>query len=230
MTIQRRNFYEDTMGKSKREFPKIELPNSNHPPRNPNPQSLDGFEYVPSLNLYVSKQKELHRKNWSDCQSILNERGDRMPTPLEFIEFLKHLRGKQDSDSREILNEIYEIRDPWRAEWLDGRFEVQNGKKMNYHEFDNSGRIVEKSVDLSGVLMQDKIPGVDINSWLANNQYGLPQAGIKSGDLYYWKPRNGTVARFCAYSVGAGLYCGGVPSNRSDGLGVRAVRRLAQKI
>ena len=45
-----------------------------------NAPDISGFEYVPSLRLYVSKVRELKGKNWTDCQAGLHTRGDRMPT------------------------------------------------------------------------------------------------------------------------------------------------------
>ena len=76
-------------------------------------------------------------------------------------------------------------------------------------------------------LMKDKTPGISLENWLeTSTKQGFPSRKVKSGDLYYWSSRsdNNSVARFYAYSGGAGLVCGRFPSGRNADLGVRAVR------
>jgi hypothetical protein len=192
--------------------------------------SINGFEYVPSIGLYVSKERELNNKNWNECQKELHLRGDRMITPYEFTEFIKHLRGKSNPEPLNILNEILEVRYPWRAEWLDASFEVSGDEvNMKYHEFDSNGGIDRKEIHVSGVLTQDKLPGINLSAWIGNNEYGLPRQSVVSGNLYYWHPRAERVAWFYADSDGADLGCNGNPGGRGTSLGVRAVRRNVQK-
>jgi hypothetical protein len=186
---------------------------------------LDGFEYVPSLGLYVAKKKELHGENWNSCKTALHQRGDRMPTIYEFVEFMKHLRTKNDNEATTILDEVYTVRDPWRAEWLDARFEEGT---MKCYAFEGQN-IKEESKDLTGILSKDKTPGIDLKIWLSDNHYGLPKESSASDKgIWYWYPRAGYVARFNAYSDGANLDCDGDPAGRDDALGVRAVRRPSQ--
>lgn len=190
-----------------------------------NAPNLDGFEYVPSIGLYVSKQKELHNKDWNQIKAELHGRNDRMQTIYEFTEFIKHLRTKNTDEARDVLDEIYKVEGDWRSEWLDARFE-KRGKlwKMHYHVFGDSG-IEERTQDLTGVLMKDKTPGIDLDSWLEDNYYGLPKSSIKNEKLRYWHPRDRSVAGFDAGSGGAFLVCDGGPDGRDASLGVRAVRR-----
>lgn len=190
---------------------------------------LDGFEYVSSIGLYVGKQKELHNQDWNEAKSELHNRGDRMPTTYEFVEFINHLKGKNDAEANTILDEIYKVEGDWRSEWLDARF-VTQGKSlaMKYYEFDNSGKIVEKNRILRGILKKDKTPGISLDSWLSNNVFGLPKSDAPAGDLYYWSSVNGAVAGFDANSGRAVLDCNGDPDGRYASLGVRAVRRASQ--
>ena len=184
--------------------------------------SLGGFEYVPSIGLYVEMQKEFHGKNWNEATQELHSRGDRKPTPYEFVEFIKHLRMKNTDEARAVLDEIYSVRDPWRAEWLDARFD---SGAMKYYVFGDSG-IEEKTRNLTGVLMDDKFPGINLETWLSDNEFGFPKNNIDRGLLYYWKPADKKVARFGANLGRAVLDCYGDPDCRSASLGVRAVRRL----
>jgi hypothetical protein len=189
---------------------------------------ISGFVYVPSIGLYVGKEKELHGNNWENCKSGLHGRGDRMPTPYEFVEFMKHLREKDDDEARRILDEIYTVRDSWRSEYLDAKFEIRDGiRRMHYFIFTDSC-IEEKSVDLNDVLMEDRKPGIDLTSWINDSYQGLPKQDVGQGDIWYWHPRNGNVVRFYASSDVAILSCNRDPGGFDASLGVRAVRRDAR--
>jgi hypothetical protein len=189
-----------------------------------NAPSLDGFEYVPTIGLYVAKEKEMFGKNWDECQTDLHNRGDRMPTISEYVEFINHLRAQNTDEAIKILDEIYTVRGPWRSEWLDAKFSVDNDTTiMIYNTFTQQG-IELATVNLQGILAQDKKPGIDLDLWLADNEYGVPKSTISDGDLWYWHPRNNSVARFVADSGRTLLGCDGDPSGRLASLGVRAVR------
>ena len=95
---------------------------------------------------------------------------------------------------------------------------------VSYHTFDSKGKIVQKSEKLENYLAENKTPGIDLESWLANpTKHGLPKPDCKKGSLYYWNPVNGYVARFNADSVRALLNCNWSPGNCDAGLGVRYV-------
>ncbi|MDO8556035.1 MAG: hypothetical protein Q7R96_02570 [Nanoarchaeota archaeon] len=177
----------------------------------------------------------------------------RMPTIYEFAHFVKYLRENRGRDLPDanradiegILDDILTVRAPYRAEWLDAKFVKKGGLTfmpgapnlggdlhMDYNHKINgaAGLVADNSVQLSNdVLMSDKTPGISIDSWLGNNAlnmtHGLPKKGTATGDLYYWHPRKDMVARFLASSGRASLCCDRGPSDSSDGLGVRAVRR-----
>jgi hypothetical protein len=194
-----------------------------------NAPSLDGFEYVSSIGLYVAKQRELHNKNWNEATQELHARGDRMPTPYEFVEFIKYLRSQSTDEAYQVLDEIYKVGGNWRSEWLDAQFSTGNsGTIMRYHIFGNG--IETKHADLVNVLAETKTPGINLDAWLNDNEFGLPKSDVPNGDLYYYKPANGRVAWFSAYSGRAGLYCNRDPSDSSDSLGVRAVRRPRENL
>ena len=197
--------------------------------------NLNGFIYVPSINLYVAKERTLQGKNWNDCQTRLHANGERMPTIPEFTEFLKYLRanssGVKDASQSEvttILDDILTVRSPYRAEWLDADFKVyKNGLNVNYYVFEN-GSIAQKTEQLEDCLMKDKTPGIDLDSWLNNTtKQGLPKANVADGTIWYWFPRsdNNSVAGFIGNAVRAVLICDWYPTDTNPSLGVRAIRR-----
>jgi hypothetical protein len=191
------------------------------------PSDEEDFIYVPSINLRVAKKRTHLGKDWNECHKLLQRFGERMLTLPEFVEFLKYVKIHHPN----VYNEITEVRNPWRAEWLDADFKMK-GKDLyvNFYLFDAGGNIIQKSELLDrNTLMEDKIPGISLEDYLNNNHtiQGLPNKEVKSGDLYYWRPRsdNNSVAGFVANSGRAGLYCYWYPPFVASALGVRAVRQ-----
>ena len=130
-----------------------------------------------------------------------------------------------------ILNDIIEVRAPWRSEWLDADFKVKSNKLyINYEHQTKFGRFTaDKSDLLEDCLMQDKGPGIDLQSWIDTANYrGFPSKNVKDGSIHYWYPRsdNNSVAGFYVGSGRADLVCDWYPTNAGAALGVRAIRRV----
>ena len=179
-----------------------------------------------------SRQKVLLGKNWFETHEGLQKNGARMLTPAEFIEFLKYIKATD----KNLYNEITEVRNPLRAEWLDADFKTK-GEDLyinTNHVLNENGILVPKNSEIldKNTLMKDKNPGISLDDYIMNNHIsqGLPSKDVKSGDLYYWSPGkdNNSVARFGADSGGADLGCSGDPSFGDSNLGVRPVK-LASK-
>lgn len=190
---------------------------------------LSGYIHIPSINKHIAKQRTLNGKTWYDAHKELQSQGLRMPTVNEFIEFLKYLKhgypNRQEAEY--VLDDILTVKSPWRAEWLDAKFEKKNNIWcINYsHEVQGSELIAQYSKELEACLMQDKTPGIDLDDWLNNaNSQGLPKPDVKQGPICYWYPRENAVARFLASSDRAGFLCYGYPEISNSDLGVRAVR------
>src|SRR3989344_5563573 len=78
------------------------------------------FIYVPSLELYVAKEKTHFRKNWFESHKLLQEQGNRMLIIPEFIEFLKYLKSRSNNQEyQNIYKNITGGKNYWIAEWLD---------------------------------------------------------------------------------------------------------------
>jgi hypothetical protein len=188
--------------------------------------NLENYMLIPSLNLYVAKQKTLKGKNWFQAHQELQASGQRMLTIPEFIEVLKYTKQHQP----EIYREITEVRSPWRAEWLDADFKLKAGKLYIHSNHLYQGtELVSQTTQLldSETLRENRVPGISLEQWLENpTSQGLPKQNIASGNLHYFKPEENdhSVARFSAGSGGAYLSCNRIPSFSDTDLGVRAVK------
>jgi len=155
---------------------------------------------------------------WEKTQEALKKQGCQMLTIPEFIEFLKFTRKNYP----EIFEDITVVRDPWRTEWLDAYFKEEKGQMYIYTRNTKKREKLDKDT-----LMEDKLPGIDFNDLFSNStKQGLPKLNVKAGVLYYWYPRNGTVAGFGADSDRANLGCNGNPRGSSSALGVRPAKKF----
>jgi len=153
------------------------------------------------------------------------------------VDFLKELRdgargskivhdgnGNRITDTSRLerfYKEITEVRDPYRAEWFSDEF---GDNTITYNIIKPDGTMQEVTEPVDG-LMEDKRPGINLDYWLDNaTPQGLPPANTPDGDLYYWYPRNGAVARFSANSDRVYLYCNRDPDYSNSALGVRAAK------
>ena len=173
------------------------------------PSIPKNFIYIPSKKIHVAKERSLQGRNWFDS----HENG--MQTLPEFVEFLKYAR----EHNQDIYNEITQIRNPFRGEWIDAYFEKR--KDGMYVLTENKTRI--EKLD-EGTLMEDK--KISLDSWLDNpTKQGLPKKEVEKGNLVFWHPRNNSVAAFYADGVRSVLDCNRDPAFSNSCLGVRAVRR-----
>jgi len=187
--------------------------------------SLGSFIYVPSVNLYVAKERSHLGKEWHNAHKELHKQNLRMPTIPQFIEFLKCLRADPTAENTRVYKEITEARDPSRAEWLDAKFYLKDDELwVAYnHIIDSDGNVVPQDhKKLEGHLMQDT-PGISLEHWLNSPpKQGLPPADARQGDLSYRHPRDGDVALFIANSAGGILNCNVNPGYSGSNLGVFA--------
>jgi len=183
-------------------------------------ENRDDFIYVPSMNLYVAKERSHFGKNCCEAHEALLEEDLRMLTIPEFVNFLNYLRENPSDENTQVYKEITQVRDPWRAEWLDAYFEKR--KDGCYVLTGNK----TKSEKLETALMEDKTPGISLDSWLKNpTSQGLPKPDVAKGDLYYWHPENSRSVRFGVGSHEAGLSCDGGLLYSSCMRGVRAAKQ-----
>ena len=184
-----------------------------------------GFIYVSKINLYFSKERT-HTKDWNQTHnSLKTEKREgmslRMPMLLEFRQYLRFLdENKSNLEYKTILDEITQVRELWRANWIDAFFEQ---REDGFYILTRNKTKAEK---LQDYLMEDKKPGINFHEYLYNDTLvtaqGLPKPNFPQGDFYYWQPINGTVAGFFAVAGGAVLGCCRDPAGRCSSLGVYA--------
>ena len=189
-------------------------------------------------DLLVSMEKSHLGETWDNCYEALQQEEQFMLPIREFVDFINLLKSGRAFDGNgrtintktltQILNEIIEVRNPWRSEMLGNKFKDVNGVLHieHNHRFVNGQLQSLNTEPLEQYLMQDKTPGISLDHWLSNaNSQGLPIPNTNNGDLYYWHPRDNSVARFGSDSGWAGLNCVGGPGDSCPALGVRGARK-----
>jgi hypothetical protein len=191
-------------------------------------------------DLLVSKDRRHKNSNWNQAHKALSKEDSFMLTIRQFVDLLALLKssnplydGRGNPLHKDRVEELYaditEVRDPYRAEWLDAKFtetgRIRSKWELTYHKIKPDGTSEEVIEQLQECLMDDKTPGIDLD-YLLNNatDQGLPPKNNSEGSLYYWHPRKERVARFRADSDWAFLDCNWDPLYSNSELGVRAAK------
>ena len=192
--------------------------------------ALSDYIYVPSINCYLAKKRTHLKTNWYDCHKQLHKENLLMPTIPQFLAYINYLKANPNGTSlgdaskqeiESILDNILTVRSPWRAEWLDAKFEKKDRLYINYnHRTINDKLQAQNSEPLESCLMEDCWADV-----LNGNKQGLPTRELAQNqrEIYYWHPKENYVARFGAGSGRADLDCNRDPSDSSASLGVFSV-------
>ena len=185
-----------------------------------NVSSKDGFIYIPTANIHFARQRTHLGKNWDETHELLKSEGLRMPTMEEFRKTLAYFRSSNEQEMQNLYKEITEVKNPWRANWIDAYFQKRDD---GFYVLTGNKTKAEK---LEDCLMEDKTPGINLDDWLEGKNVtsqGLPNPNMEDGKLYYWHPKDGSVARFYVSSDRADLNCFRYPSSRGSDLGVFGV-------
>ena len=150
-------------------------------------ETPEGFEYVPSINLYVSIEKEFLDENWQKTREIIEKSGDRIPTPWEFTQFLAYEKFKNP----DFYKKTTEIKERWEGEFLDGFFKnVEKKLCIFYHMFDKEGKIKTKYEPIRETNTHER-KNISIDDWIESSTHqGFPKWKIKEGNFRYWPPQD----------------------------------------
>lgn len=186
-------------------------------------KEADGTDYIGNMN-------------WNTALTLNKRLGNMTFNPRQFIDFKELLEtgiagkskvhnglGKKIDEPllTEVYKEICEVREPWRAEWLDAAFTDQNGALYITTDHNLQGYNLKGRTE----LLEDHVREDGWIDFTSFNRQGLPTKKARAQKLYYWSPVAGRVARFYAYSDRAVLYCNWNPTGSGAGLGVRPVRK-----
>ena len=190
-------------------------------------------------DLLIAKNKSHENKKWFQAQGLLKQEDSFMLTPELFAEFLRLLKSKRElfdgfgnliteqNIKERILEEILEIRNPWRAEGLDQKYLRGHSKLfVSYHKFDSSGKLIQVTEQLNKeTLMHSRTPGISLDDYVENpTSQGLPKKIIKEGGLWYWPPIENNVAGFFVCADWAYFNCSTDPNVSDANLGVRKAK------
>ena len=185
--------------------------------------------------ILISIEEFYPNNSWHQMHELLQKENHYMPNIEDIVNMSRLLLENKaryadgtpinPKEQKRIFNEIYEVRDPWRSEYVDARFEQRaDGLYILSNHIikpDNSLKSM-KEENLEDTLMKDKTPGIDLLSWLNDpNKHSLPEKNIKKGKYYYGFPKKDAVAGFDASSDGAGFGCNRGPQYSDASLGVR---------
>ncbi len=194
------------------------------------------------LKLKNNDQGYLGNINFKKAQDIAKGLEGVVESPLLFVEKLRILKSgkgydkegtKQDPKRLEqAFNEITEVRNPWRFQWLDHQYFLDKERRLQvtYHRFVD-GKIKEVTEPLDPeTLMENRKPGIDLVDYINNpTSQGLPRKSVKEGSLYFSHSRNCAVARFLAYADGSDLGGYGDPGCSDSGGGVAVAKIFHRK-
>lgn len=188
-----------------------------------------------SIDMLMPFERTHCGERHTDCSTpfLLDKESGCMPNGGMQVDFLKLIKsgkafdgnGKRISSTRlnALYDEITGVRIPSRAEWIDATF---GDGIISYHLIEEDGRVRHVTESLGVCLMEDKTPGISLDSWLKTaDKHGLPTNKTEDGNLMFQHPINGRVAVFCACSDGAGLGCIVDPADSDAAIGVRVAKR-----
>ena len=206
------------------------------------PQSAENTRatYHPKLQqhgLLVAQERSRFKMSYNQRETDLHKQGALIIILPEFTQLGKLLELDEVYDGNgnlinkervtEIKNEIFELRDPWRAEYIGNRFNTKpkvTTTSTTYFTINQDGKLIKVTESLSQDTLLNGDQLIDLSSWFKNiTVQGLPNNQTQKGSLNYCSPRNYAVAMFYAHTLDAGLLC-----SKSDNVispnGVREVR------
>ncbi len=240
----------DKLNREADKQPKSPIPTTQPAPQaHPSAPNLNGYIYVPSIHLYVAKERELNGLNWNRAVDKIYDQGiniagtrAEMPTPFEFMSYVKYLLlgnipNLPEAERQGIVDDILKVGN-YRGNWLNARFvKLKRGFKdfgVEKVAFNSSGKRDIKTEPLEQCLWQDCWAYLSsINKQgLLTKQYAS-QSYEQEKSAYFWYPRENCVAGFVASAGWADLSCSWDPGSSVASLGVRFVVRpkgVSQKI
>gem|GEM_PF-6725101 len=177
----------------------------------------EDFIYVPSRNIYVSREKTFGYYSWEEAHRLLALKNRRMITAPEFLDFLgeakenypefynnliKRKEGNSeydyDIDNQQLRTDkscrLSDLFPRFEAEWLDTKVYLKNNEDFwidSNHEVIDGKIIAKKSAPLEeSTINFNLVPGISIDSWIKTaNSQGFPTEKAELGQFHYSCPK-----------------------------------------
>jgi len=186
---------------------------------------------IPDRNILIAKEETFKEENWINTHYKLAENGLFMPSPAIFMPYFVNVRNAAQGDL--ILYDgnnnplsIDEAEDLWKYlstghrdgcwTWLDAcfthidRWMIAYDNKVQLYSKGNKD-FNHKFCDLESTLDGECYVDIDFDRQGFPKSQSAHQEYKQGENIYYRPPRDGTVARFCAVSSKASLYCDANP-------------------
>jgi len=220
-------------------------------PSTPIAANINPADYiqVPQKKLVIAKRQDYNGLKFEEAIRATADKGLRVPRIDEMVQHFINVRDAvegrmtlHDGNNNAILQA--EAREHWNYlsstdrskfgntvfwTWLDAFFK-ENASGLYIMETDH--RVVKDASGATRINSRNMSLDayVKMNGWtgLSFNNQGLPVSAsplsqyTQGQNIYFYQPVKDRVARFYAYSGGAGLYCDGGPRGSSSVLGVLA--------
>ena len=206
--------------------------------------NLGDYVQIPNSNILISKFEPDQYKgmNWQETHEALARDGLFMPSPAIFMPYFKQVieanKGNTQlydgngnlipqnkvNDFYKHLTEDHINEGAWS--WLDAKF---NGGMIEINHRIVNGNLQGQKHDLESHVNADCYVDLEFNSQGLPTKKSQSQKYEQGKNMYFYKPRDGFVARFDANSDWAVLGCTWVPDYRDGSLGVFACAEGTQK-
>ena len=234
--IETEKAYEEYLARSKTKKPKPRTPaNPVRPPANINQRD---YIRIPGTNTLIAREETNKGLNWDDTHFTLQDSGLYMPSQKLFMPYFLNVieaakgnttlyDGANNPIPRDEAEDLYKYLTSGHRDgcwtWLDAKFEKEGSSW--FIETDHrvaQGSTSKTRMPLEACLREDAYVELDFNSQGLATKKSTDQDYKQGENIYYWHPRDGTVARFNAGSGWADLICGRDPSGSYAELGVFA--------
>ncbi|MFA5174465.1 MAG: hypothetical protein WC438_04765 [Candidatus Pacearchaeota archaeon] len=191
----------------------------------------DKWVYVPLIDMSFARQRTHQNTNWYDQNKALISENLLMPTPEQTWELIFYLKDNLDNpEHREVYDDILKRtpKDIWHGENQNAYFTKEGDKFYIQHikGIKSNGELVlTNKVEISDYLNSDCWADISSKANITDKGLCKTSSSIQNysqgNNIYFWQPRNNSVARFYAGSDRVDLDCGRNPENAGASLGVR---------
>jgi len=201
------------------------------------PSTIDSEKYlqIPNTNIIIAREETFKGKDWYQTHEELKKENLFMPTIPLFISHFMNVKNAYDKKtklytasgrelSRSDTENLYKYlttdfnKGCWT--WLDAFFE----QRPNGLYILTKNKTIEEKLDCP--IQEDCYVNLNFNKQGMPIQKSSKQKYFQGKNIYFYYPKNGSVARFYACSDGANLSWNGGPSGTYGSLRVFSCKAI----